>query len=323
MSCIVAMSQDELFDKFADEIAFGDISAMDVPYNYCAECNTPMEISGCEYYCTICCITKTAESGAGFKDLEDIVSAPLRVTTGANRGRFYNATADYTKTQRKVILEQLLALQKHHTGPNIPTNILMSVATRYNNIQKLITEDEFDIDGNVSGQKKFVRRSTIKDEILGTLIHFECLRESVIRKKKDIAIFMGLSTHGFARGEDILRNLHAEGKIDLPSDEESVIGYVEKYMETLDLNDDNYNAFVIDLVKESERKNIGMSSQISSKIVGAIWILVNKKGLRITAQMLEKATDNTKKNTFVKFYNVVFVNMRIFGPIFVKYGIPK
>jgi ribosomal protein S27AE len=290
-------------------------------HNYCPDCAVPMRKSGPEYQCTQCGLTQMNEVEE-VKSLGEATPGHLRKTSGRGRGKHYNVAPDYTKTQFKTVFTQLLQHQARYSGPAISKNILQAAATQYNGIQKMVTEDEYDSYGTVCGQKKFVRRGTIKDEILGGLIFFEGLREGSVRRKKDIAIFMELATGGFSRGESILRNLAADGKIDLPIDAEPVTGFVDRYLEALELDDPTYGPFITGLVDTSERLKLGMNSQISSKIVGAIWVLIVKKRLPITAAALERATDNTKKNTFIKFYNLVSSSPRLFAPVFAAHGVP-
>lgn len=314
----VTSMNDTLFQQFSESFVENE----DYRHNYCPDCKFPMELSGIEYHCRYCGLTQTNEMD-GCGDHEETVSSSIRITTGANSGRFYNTANDYTKTQKKIILDQLLQRQSSYNGPAFQVNILNAAATQYNCIQKFIKEDDLDENGYIQGQKKFVRRGNIKDEVLAGLIYFEGIREKIVWKKKDIAMFMGLVTGGFARGEDILRTFEAEGKIDIPVDEEPIEGFVDRYLEALNLDNVNYGKFITEIVEESEKRKIGMNSQLSSKIVGALWIIINKCHLNITAHQLEKAADNTKKNTFTKFYNVVFNNMGVFTHIFSKYGIPK
>ena len=310
---------DEIFNQLSEHRAAPDIID-ELQYNYCPNCKIVMELSSSEYQCRACGLTKANEFDM-CKDHHETITSSIRITTGSNKGRFYNINGDYTKTQRKMVLDQLMQLATHYPGPAFPLNILNAVANQYNHIQRLITEDDLDENGNVRGQKKFVRRGNIKDEVLAGLIYFECIREKLVRKKKDIAAFMKLTTNGFARGEDILRTLEAEGKLDIPVDDEPIEGFVDRYMCALDIENPTYSQFVIDLVQRSEDKNIGMNSQISSKIVGAIWILIQRKKLGISAQALERAADNTKKNTFAKFSNMVMNNMGVFKDIFTTHGI--
>jgi predicted RNA-binding Zn-ribbon protein involved in translation (DUF1610 family) len=317
------------FDQFTlvDESLFNQFSevrpeiADASQYNYCPDCKIPMILAGSEYQCVQCGQVQQYAADS-CKDHGETVSGSIRISTGANKGRFYNITGDYTKTQKKFILEQLLQNQSGFTGNAFPLNVLNAVATQYNTIQKLITEDDIDSDGKVRGQKKFVRRGNIKDEVLAALIYFEAIREKMVRKKKDIALFMKLPTNGFSRGEDILRNLVAECRISLPVDEEPIEGYIDRYLDELNIDNPSFSKFVVEMVDESERRKIGMSSQLSSKIVAGVHIAITQNKMKITPMAFEKACDNTKKNTYMKFCRIVASFPTVFKPIFIKHGIP-
>lgn len=310
--------------ELVDDSAFDDLNKVvevdDLPHNHCPDCNIAMIFSHSEYCCPQCHRVETHTEL--FKEREDISTGVVRISTGSHKGKFYNISSDYSKTQKKCIYDQLVRNHMNFQGNAFPLTVLSAVAERYNNIQKFITEDDIDSEGNIRGQKKFVRRGSIKDEVLAGLIHFECIREGLVRKKKDIAEFMKLPTSGFSRGEDILRNLHAEDKVDIPVDDEPLEGFIDRYLEALEIDDDpRYSAFIVDIVNASERSRIGMSSQISSKIVGALWIIICRCKLNISVAELERAADNTKKNTFIKFYKDVTSRPRVFLPIFKKHGI--
>lgn len=296
----------------------------ELPYNFCPDCRLPMCLDLAEYQCKECGLTMKSESGEiGNKIFEDIGNACIRITTGTNRGRFYNTPGDYSKTQRKVIAEQLARKAKEYIGPAFSQDVLAAATTQYNYIQRFITEEDYDANGAAIA-KKFVHRSNYKDEVLAGLIYFEGIRVGIFRKKKDISTFMKLTTNGFARGEDVLRNLHAEGKIDLPVDrEDTVEGFLDRYLEALNIESTRHSGFVIDIITEAERRKLGVGSQLSSKIVGALWILITKLKLNITAKALEDATDNTRKNTFMKFHKIICDNYPTFHAIFVKHGVPK
>jgi hypothetical protein len=312
------MDANDMLAQFAESLILNNVEVTDIQeplHNYCPDCNTPMELALGEYRCGSCGLTQHNELG-GVQDHSESVGGSLRVMTSSGRGRFYGVTGDYARVQRKAILDQLLAHASQYTGLAFQVNILHAVAHQYNTIQKLVVENDKGEEG------KFVRRGSIKNEVLAALIYFECIRAKLIRKKKDIATFMDLSTYGFPRGEDILRTLHAEGKIDIPVNDEPMEGYVDRYLETLNIENPNYRSFIMEVVELSEKRKIGMHSQIASKVVGTIWVLITKLCLKISAATLEQAADNTKKNTFVKFYNVIFSNIKVFTPLFKRYGIP-
>ncbi len=307
---------DAAFAAFADPSA-GKGLILTQQQNYCKDCDIAMEMSGTEYHCAFCGYTLERDSEC-VKNHSESTSAAVRITIGANKGRFYNVNSDYTRAQKKVILLQMTTNQKNYKGAAIPYNVILNTANQYNAIQKTTT-NEVDATG-ATITRKFVKRGAIKNEILAAILYFECIRAGVTRKKKDIAIFMGLGTNGFSRGENILRNLESEGKVEIPIDEEPISGFADRYLEALSI-DNKYNQFVVDLVELSEDNLISMSSQIASKIVGAIWVLIEFAKLGITPAQLETAADNTKKNTFMKFRDTVMNNWRLFAPVFIKHGL--
>ena len=287
--------------------------------NFCTDCNLPMEISGAdEYQCTVCGRAQNifVDSCA---DHESASASSIKIGTGAHKGRYYNFTGDYSKVQLKAIQSQLSKCRSTYRGNAFSHDILAAVALRYNEIQKLEFHDDSAADAK---PKKFVKRGAIKNEIIAALMYYECIRKGVVRKKRDIAEFMGLEHDGFSRGDSILRNLHAMQKIDLPMDEEPIEGFVDRYLETLNIESPVNSSFIISLVDRSENERIGMSSQLSSKVVGALWVLILRTKLPITSQQLEKAADGIKKNTFMKFYKEVYGNISFFTDIFAAHNVP-
>jgi len=279
-----------------------------------------MVLTLAEYNCTRC--GKVIGATDSFVDHAEASPSMLRIGAGAHKGRFYNIAGDYTKTQRKLIEDQLMRNRSEFKHANIPDHVLSAVADKYNAIQKDITEDRIDTEGNICGKQKFVRRGNIKDEILAALIHAECIKHKLVRKKKDIAEFMKLPSAGFSRGEDILRSLVSEGRIAEIESTETMQAHIQRYLEDLEIERENYAGFITEVIETSERCRIGMNSQISSKVLGAIWIIITHCGLKITSARLEAAGDNTKKNTFVKFSQAVDKHMITFTRIFNKYKIP-
>lgn len=283
---------------------------------YCKECRVPMNTLQLGYQCGNCGLL--IEEDISMTNELDSNPAGIHISTGHNKGKMYNVSTDYTKIQLKTLLIQLLQKRRLYKGSDIPKNVLLDVAKTYNDIQKSIIE-EVEEDGKIV-KKRFVKRGSIKDEVLGALIYFECRNKGLVRKKSSITEFMNLKNGGFARGESILRNLIADNKINITLKDETITDYTERYFEALNITEDCTD-FVVDLVNVSEKTRLGMNSQISSKIVGAIWVLICSKKMGITFKQLEKATDDTKKNTFIKFYNIVRDNKPIFDPIFVKHSI--
>lgn len=294
----------------------------DLPANYCTNCCVPMEAAGTDYNCTYCGLTRHNDV-----DRSGHETAGSMRLAGADRRRRYNITNDYTKIQYNTTLRFLLHRQHICINNQEAAHVLMSkdilhaCAAQYNKVQKLI-EDHYDANGNICGSRRFVRRGNIRSEVLAAILYFEAIRAEKGHKKKDIAIFMGLHTHGFARGEDIVRGLVAEGHLELPVYDEPLKGYAERYLEALNMTDERYPSFVVKIVERAGQLHICMASQPASKVVGAIWLIIQRCRLDIGSAAVEKAADNTKKNTFVKFYNGVIARQQQFADIFIAHSIP-
>jgi transcription initiation factor TFIIIB Brf1 subunit/transcription initiation factor TFIIB len=244
----------------------------------------------------------------------------MRISVGANRGHYCNNIVGYAITQKRCIIDQLIALAAAYKGPKIHMAILEKVASQYNDIQRNVREEYVDTKGDIASHK-FVRRDTVKDEILASLLYDACIKEGTVRKKKSIAEFMQLPTNGFARGAGIVRELVATEQICAEVVDEPIMGFVIRYMGQLDI-DAKYRGFVCEMVETSEKLRIDTVSQVPSKIAGTIWILTVNCAMGITVKQIEAATDGTKKNTFRKFSRHVVENFRVFAPIFTMYDVP-
>jgi transcription initiation factor TFIIIB Brf1 subunit/transcription initiation factor TFIIB len=275
-----------------------------LPVDMCPDCpDTIMVINLSEYKCPVCGRTAPA----------DITSADIIKT---NMRRRY---CDYSKSQRDNVAKMLHQNNADISSDKFQKDILDAVADQYNMIQTIAHENVYDIDGNVSGKKKFVKRSNVKNEIIAALIFFECNRRKIPRKPKDIAQFMKLPNDGFSTGEDIVRRLCAEGQIDLEIAEEPYGGFAVRYFESLNITDDRFVEFTVELIELADSYNIGLNSLPPSKVAGCIWIIASQMGIDICK--IEAACDNTKKNTFIKFYNAVMKQQKLFSKVFQKYGI--
>jgi hypothetical protein len=307
---------DEMMDRLRDMSSGCSHPENIVEFNMCPECRTAMNSIGGGYECASCGLTLHIDGDV--KDCDEESVSNLKMMSGR---KVYNISSDYSRTQKKSILEQLLSKNQAYNGPKIPKDVLMRAAVGYNEIQKKVVLDELDEDGNVCKQKKFVKRGNIKDEILGAFVYFECIRAKITRKKKDIAVFMQLQNNGISRGEDILRSLANRGEINLPINNETRESFIDRYLEALNIESDRNRDFINDLVTASIEKKIGMNSVMSSKIVGALWILVVKDKLKITPEQIQDKCDNIKKNTWLRFSNAILANIIKFIGVFEKHRV--
>ncbi|QJX71381.1 transcription initiation factor IIB [Faustovirus] len=295
---------------------------------YCddPECGGVLGLADYELVCGTCGAIHEYIDAA--KHLDKIEESIVRVNVPGAKQRFFNIGVNPAISQKKYVLCELY--RRHQAASvniRIPKDVLESVAEKYNVIQKTSQISTLD---NLGAEvtKKFVKRGSIKDEILAALIYYECCRKGLTRKRKDIADFMKLPSQGFSRGEDILRNIINKEDIEIPADKKPTLDFTKRYLEMLGITEekyeqyDRYKNFIIELVNQSEAFHIGMHSQISSKVVGGVWILNVCCRLGIPASVIEDSTDNTRKNTWMKFCNEIKDNYRVFLGVFNDYKVP-
>jgi len=316
---------------------YGNIG-VDTATGYC--CGSPMAVVDFEYKCVHC--GKLTEYDGENVDHGAATNGNLRIASGVNKGRYYNTIGDYSKTQYRDVLELLMANAKLYTGPAIPNDILVAAAKKYNELQQMLLpviiecENGEDADKHQVSQQtelqKFVKRGVIRAEILANLIEFYCDGRCP-RAKNEIAKFMQLPTDGFSRGRAVLDKIiatkmrmgDASGIPDIVVGQKTADILADRYLEALGISPENaakFIPFIRDIVALAESKKVCVSSRLSSKVVGVIWILNIAMKLNITSQQLEKNTDNTKKNTFMKFHDAVTSLPELFRNVFITHGIP-
>lgn len=279
----------DLFDQFVNK-GITSLCEDTAEETICNTCGVPMQVSASsEYECPRC--HKIVElEGVRNDHVTGNVNVRMKL-----RGRrcVISIAGGNNDSQRRELISTFMQLGDSYAGPKIPRDVLIRAANDYIEIQQSTTAG-----------KKFVRRGSIREEVLSGLVYYECKRAAIYRKKKDVAEFMQLRNAGFSRGEDILRKLHVGGHISLPVNDDHTEDLLERYIEAMGI-DVKYRAFIYDIVTLTEEMKIGMSSQISTKIIGTIWLLSEHVGLGFTLQEIEQRGDNIKKNTFLKFYKVL------------------
>lgn len=301
-----------------------------IPFNYCIYCEICMiQLQDGSYQCNDCGYFK--EMLGEFNGIDDQHENNGVMKKCSRSGAIYSITIDYTATQKKQLLKELLDLNNVCTDETkIPKNILRETAEMYNKIQTITTDKNGKInDGinNVEGETKWVRRGRVKKEIMGAILYYLLIKHGVARQKNDIIKFMGFQSGGLSQGILILEDLILQDvlKSDLGDivEMDTTEVFIDRYLTALGLNEfDDYKSFIIDIINESIRRRIGVSSMNNSKIVGTIYLLIKKLKLDFTIDKIETACDNKRKNTFTNFTNEIEANILKFYPIFKKYKIP-
>lgn len=335
----LALVEFETFKKMTSTIGSdGVVKGSDCSdrYDICLECGVCMKKVNDGYECPSCNIINSIEGD--IKDCSEDAFSMICTRIG-QRSVVNSASTNYERIQRRTLINQLYRLNEEYDSDNkIPRDIIYNTARLYNDIQKL--DVDCIEDGVIVGQKKFVRRGNVKDEILGACLYYESLRSNgVARTKRDIAKFMKLKDGGISRGEEVLRKLHNAGKINIPMNINPVEDFAERYLHALDLieyaedryhlicegvlsdKSRRYKDFVVDLVEASRRRKVGIKCVLNTKIAGSIWVLVYHEKVHVEPKEMEKACDGVKKNTYMKFFNLIEKNKHKFVDIFEKYDI--
>lgn len=307
------------FDKFAEIMSESDFgneieleSNIDFNYHICRECDVAMELSNetSQFICPDCGKHRTIVGDLKGNDPESTGSLFATSSCAGNR-RIYHISTDYSRTQKKNILDQLNKNLVNKTGPNIPKNIIAATAEKYNEIQKFQAE------------KKFVKRGDVKDRIIAAILYYECLNSGVPRRRKEISDFMRLETGGISSGEKTLRELNTKGIINIDMSVDPLDAFIERYLECLQI-DEKYRGFIKDIIERSTSKDISNHCEMTSKIIGCINLIISRdKTIGLTAKDLDNKC-NIRVNTFTKYSKSIEARMSHFSDIFIKHKLnPK
>jgi hypothetical protein len=283
----------------------------------CDGCDQPMSISGNDYVCENC--GKKIPAGNWESTGPAANGGTVRFGgAGVNAKRtLYMTRTDPEKAQKNNILLQMQArwnIFADHKGNKFPKDIIKAAVDDYVAILNAVPADE-------SLSAKSHRRS-LKNEMLAGLLKIEFQIQGGIMPDTEIARFMELATGGFSKGTGLLDTYRANG-LPVPSPpKDPMVPYLNTFLPQLGMDKPVYRAFITDMVTRSFQRKIAMQSYQSSKIIGAIWIIIERCRLPISSQALEKCTGGTKKSTFCKFTVEVYKNISVFCDIFTKHGIP-
>ena len=83
---------------------------------------------------------------------------------------------------------------------------------------------------------------------MGSLLYYECLKEGIIRKPKELAKWYEISENDLSKGDKILRDLAEQGILDLPINQNYNEDYIESYLKRINL-DIKYSLFLNELLE--------------------------------------------------------------------------
>jgi hypothetical protein len=242
------------------------------------------------------------------KLINDSPVNPIMKVIGTD-GRKYtvgNSSSDYRQAQIKHNRAVLCNYNDKYNGPKINIDILDEAAKNYSMMQQIYS--------NVT-KKDFVRRGSVKRQILASLIFNSLIRRGQSRKRSDVADFLGLQDEGFGEGDSQVREIDTRLNLDLIAEGNLDIDFTTRYLKALGIDTKVNINFVVGIVKRANDEGFGIHSFLNSKIAGAIYRLIRELGYKYSNAQIEDACDSCKKSTFDKFCTVIENNKEIFADV--------
>ena len=308
---------DDEFDSILNQNKFEEIQSNEDNLNYknCTECNIQMQPNiNNTLTCPECGFIKTViienleyePSMAGYNTNENY-HIPIKCI-GKNSFQYQkylrNNTSQYSIIQETSIKRILEKLNYKSDNFIIPKNIIQNVLNQYKKIR----------------ETSKIHRGEILKGILGSLLYYECLKEGIIRKPKELAKWYDISENDLSKGDKILRDLAENGVIDLPINKEYNDEYIESYLKRMDL-DIKYSLFLNELLDIINENKVGNpNARLSTKISALIFLLIISKKYSITTEAISEEFD-ISISTFKTFYMEIYKNKHLINHILQKYNI--
>lgn len=308
---------DDEFDTILNNNKINEINNTEENNNYknCNECNIQMQPNiNNTLTCPSCGFIKTViienleyePSMAGYNTNENY-HIPIKCI-GKNSFQYQkylrNNTSQYSIIQETSIKRILDKLNYKSDNFVIPKNIITNVLNQYKKIR----------------ETSKIHRGEILKGILGSLLYYECLKEGIIRKPKELAKWYDISENDLSKGDKILRDLAESGVIDLPINKDYNNEYIESYLKRMDL-DIKYSSLLIELLEKINEFKIGNpNARLSTKIAALIFLLIISKRYPISTETISEEFD-ISISTFKTFYMEIFKNKLIIDEILKKNNI--
>lgn len=269
----------------------------------CAQCGERMHrgANDLEYVCDGCGLVVEGDT-TGLEEDEAGRPAPntgrLRIV-GPNSNQlqpdlYRSGSGNTIAAQKKQIFEEYKvyrAMYIESGGRAFPLNACEQATEYYNEVQR-----------------QFVKRSQNKKAIMACCLWRACLQIGFAPSKAEIADFMQLPSKGIARGENFVRKLIADGKMDIEANADPCRPEIVTLFAHLSFESDAYNGLrdaVHDVVQTAIKNNIGTNSILRSKVAGATFVVLrrcqNRSLISKPISLQEFCHDRIRKNTVERF----------------------
>lgn len=174
-----------------------------------------------------------------------------------------------------------------------------------------------------------VKRSHCKKEIMGACLYNACFHIGFAPTKADIATMMQLQNKGIARGDNFVRSLIADGKMEIDTTDDHKTVEISTLFANLSLDGDKYKILydaVDEIVQIAEKNLIGHSSLLRSKVFAATYEVMrrcNDKALIDKAPTLQEFCDkwHIRRNTIERFIKELYDFHSYFENCYKKYNL--
>lgn len=239
--------------------------------NCCRHCSGPLRSGNhsTELVCDDCGYVVDCDVSMTEMPTCTVESGKIRLV-GANsvflRANMHRTTrSNATEVRKRYILEDYKrfrrAFQADH-GKNIPLTVCETATELYNAVQE-----------------NCVKRSQNKKLIMAACLWRSCLAENFAPSFAEIATFMKLPHKGFAKGENFLRFLVSDEKMDLDMEFDPTMPTIVTFFEKLMLRGDRYmnlHLAAYEIIKIADENNIGVSSMLRSKVAGSVYSVLSR-----------------------------------------------
>ena len=263
----------------------------------CDECDIPLEIFGISLTCPQCGMKKPYEaedeisyvSRGLYTDCDDdTVEFRIKGAGGTICPRKKTTSPANKLTQKRNTERQMLSFAHMKTGGCVIPNY----------IYKKAGDLYFD-----HVQKYMIKRADVRVGIMAACVYYECVREELARKPTEIAQALAIDKKYINKGFKTLHALVGLGLIDIPIHVDTKPHFVKRYFELLRI-DKIYVKFVLDIIQFSLEYRIAASSQDISRVVGAIYVLIECLGSPVSKEYIAEKC-SISKATFARFFKCI------------------
>jgi chemotaxis protein histidine kinase CheA len=227
---------------------------------------------------------------------------------------YRSGSGNTAATQKKQILEEFKVYRQLYIeagGRAFPLNALELAAEYYNAVQR-----------------QCVKRSQNKKSIMAACLHRACLEIRYAPAKAEVAAFMQLPSKGIARGDNFVRSLVADGKMEIDLNTDPSRPEIETLFANLGYEGDQYAGLreaVYNIVQKAIQNNIGTNSILRSKVYGATFAVLRRCRDRTLIpkpmSMQEFCQKRIRKNTIDRVVRELDDYHSFFEPVYKAAGL--